>query len=70
VISTKIGRLLVPEGQGQRYAGMGDNEPFSAIYDYTRDGVRKSLESSLERLGLDRIDILLCHEIGVWTHGD
>jgi D-threo-aldose 1-dehydrogenase len=70
VISTKIGRLLVPEGEGQRYAGMRDNEPFSAIYDYTRDGVRKSLESSLERLGLDRIDILLCHDIDVWTHGD
>ncbi|MCS5567088.1 MAG: aldo/keto reductase, partial [Pseudomonadales bacterium] len=70
VLSTKVGRLLVPRDEGQRYAGMRDNEPFAIRYDYSYDAVRQSIESSLERLGLDRIDVLLCHDIDVWTHGD
>ena len=70
VLSTKVGRLLVPEAQGERYAGMRDAEPVAIRYDYSFDAVRRSLESSLTRLGLDRVDILLCHDIDVWTHGD
>jgi D-threo-aldose 1-dehydrogenase len=70
VLSTKIGRLLVPRDEGERYAGMRDEEPVAIRYDYSYGAVRTSLESSLERLGLDRIDILLCHDIDVWTHGD
>ena len=69
-LSTKIGRLLVPEAEGERYAGMRDREPVAIAYDYSADAVRRSLESSLQRLGLDRVDILLCHDIDVWTHGD
>ena len=58
-LSSKVGRLVVPDpdGRGQAIA-----------YDYSYDGARKSLERSLERLGLDRVDILLCHDIDVWTH--
>ncbi len=70
VLSTKVGRLLVPIPEGERFAGMRDAEPVAIRYDYTFDAVRRSLESSLERLGLDRVDILLCHDIDVWTHGD
>ena len=70
VLSTKVGRLLVPEAQGERYAGMRDAEPVAIRYDYGFDAVRRSLDASLERLGLSRIDILLCHDIDVWTHGD
>ena len=70
VLSTKIGRLLVPEAEGERYTGMRDAEPVAIRYDYSFDAVRRSLESSLGRLGLDRVDILLCHDIDVWTHGD
>lgn len=69
-LSTKIGRLLVAKDRGTRFAGMLDDEPVSIQYDYSSDGVLKSIESSLERLGLDRIDILLCHDIDAWTHGD
>lgn len=58
VLSTKIGRLLVPGREGQ----------LEVQYDYTSEGVRASIEASLERLGLDRIDILLCHDIDTWTH--
>ncbi len=70
VLSTKIGRLLVPEAEGERYAGMRDREPVAIRYDYSFDAARRSLESSLARLGLERVDILLCHDIDVWTHGD
>ena len=70
VLSTKVGRLLVPEADGERYVGMQDAEPVAIRYDYSFDAVRRSLESSLARLGLDRVDILLCHDIDVWTHGD
>ena len=69
-LSTKIGRLLVSRNHGTRFAGMRDEEPFAIQYDYSADAVRRSIESSLERLGLDRIDILLCHDIDAWTHGD
>ena len=70
VLSTKVGRLLVPRGQGIRDANMRDNEPFNFRYDYSYAAARQSLESSLGRLGLDRIDILLCHDIDSWTHGE
>ena len=70
VLSTKVGRLLVPPGQGERNPGMRDTEPVDFRYDYTYDATRASLEASLERLGLDRADILLCHDIDPWTHGD
>ncbi len=59
VLSSKVGRLLVPEG-----------DRFTVRYDYSYDAVRRSVGESLERLGLDRVDIVLCHDIDVWTHGD
>jgi D-threo-aldose 1-dehydrogenase len=55
---------------GIRSPKMRDNEPFAIHYDYSYDAARRSLESSLERLGLDRVDILLCHDIDGWTHGE
>ena len=68
VLSSKIGRLLVPVDQGERFPNMRDRENVAIQYDYSADAVRRSLESSLERLGLDRVDILLCHDIDTWTH--
>lgn len=70
VLSTKVGRLLVPKEEGERVARARDREPFAIRYDYSFDAAKRSMESSLERLGLDRIDILLCHDIDAWTHGD
>ena len=69
-LSSKVGRLLVPTGEGERHEQMGDEEPFSIRYDYSYDAARQSLEASLERTGLDRIDVALCHDIDIWTHGD
>ncbi|MEQ8827300.1 MAG: aldo/keto reductase, partial [Parvibaculum sp.] len=39
------------------------------VYDYTYDGVMRSLEFSLERLGVDRIDILFAHDLDIFNHG-
>ena len=70
VLSTKIGRLLVGLEEGERDQLMRDQEPVAVRYDYSYDAVHRSIEASLERLGLDRIDIALCHDIDVWTHGE
>ncbi len=48
VLSTKVGRLVTPEGD--------------IVFDFSRDGVLRSVEASLERLQLDRIDILHIHD--------
>ena len=70
VLSTKIGRLLVAVDQGERNEMMRDSENLAVQYDYSADGVMRSIEASLTRLQLDRIDILLCHDIDVWTHAE
>ena len=70
VISTKIGRHLracAPDkrdGVGKWFDVPARNE----IFDYSYDGVMRSLEASLERLGLDRVDILYAHDLDVFTH--
>ncbi|NQW01075.1 MAG: aldo/keto reductase [Rhodospirillales bacterium] len=70
VISTKVGRLLAPGAVDDPMAhGMIDPLPFHPVYDYTYDGVMKSFADSQQRLGLDRIDILLVHDIGAFQHG-
>ena len=70
VLSTKVGRLLTP-GAAPNPAAMGwpDPLPFHPVYDYSYDGIMRSYEDSLQRLGLDRIDILYVHDIGTETHG-
>jgi D-threo-aldose 1-dehydrogenase len=61
VLSTKVGRLLVP-GEFTGDTIFHDLEPFVPVFDYTRGGVRKSLEESLVRLGLDSVDMLFIHD--------
>jgi D-threo-aldose 1-dehydrogenase len=70
VLSTKIGRVLrdcapadVPR------VGFHDTPPRTFDFDYSHDGVLRSYEASLKRLRLDRIDILLVHDVDVFTHG-
>jgi len=48
VIETKVGRLVQPDG--------------SMVFDYSKDGIRRSLEESLTRLKMDRVDIVLLHD--------
>jgi D-threo-aldose 1-dehydrogenase len=63
VISTKVGRLLEPAGPGgQDTEGFAVPARYVRRFDYSADGVRRSLEASLSRLGLDRADIVLIHD--------
>lgn len=71
VLSTKAGRLLAPGLPTDSSAGEWPGSfPFHQVYDYSYDGVMRSYEDSLQRMGLDRIDILLLHDIGVMQHGE
>lgn len=66
VVSTKVGRLLVPspETAHQRDTDNLFDVPSDVrrVYDLSRDGVLRSIEASLERLGLDRIDVIYMHD--------
>ncbi|SEG94452.1 D-threo-aldose 1-dehydrogenase [Nonomuraea solani] len=64
VLSTKVGRLLVPASSGGARDGEGFDVPADLVrqWDFSRDGVRRSLEESLARLGLPAIDIALIHD--------
>jgi D-threo-aldose 1-dehydrogenase len=69
VLSTKVGRLLQPAGFARERHGFVSPMPFDIVYDYGYEGVMRSFADSLQRLGLDRIDILYMHDIGSVTHG-
>jgi D-threo-aldose 1-dehydrogenase len=71
VISTKVGRLLstTPPGSGDGIGKWIDVPSRRERFDYSHDGVFRSLEASLERLGLDRVDILYVHDLDIFTHG-
>src|SRR6478735_7220042 len=65
VLSTKVGRLLVPDpGGADRQDDQGFAVPATSRrrWDLSRDGIRRSLTESLERLGLDRVDIAYLHD--------
>jgi D-threo-aldose 1-dehydrogenase len=69
VLSTKVGRLLRPRRTAVEDTDRRDPLPFDPVYDYSYDGVMRSFEDSLQRLGLARIDILYVHDIGAMQHG-
>jgi D-threo-aldose 1-dehydrogenase len=75
VLSTKVGRLIVPTDRidlgadvdhqasdGQDDAFYVTTDPVRPVFDYSGDGVRRSIEESLSRLGLERIDIVFIHD--------
>jgi D-threo-aldose 1-dehydrogenase len=69
LVSTKVGRVLEPCGAGEEGAGIYKaTPPLKVRFDYARDGVLRSLEESLGRLGLDRVDILYVHDLELRTH--
>ena len=72
MLSTKVGRMLVPapgpvlpEERSSFFGGL----PFGIRYDYSADGARRSVEDSLQRLGLATIDVVYIHDVGEDTHG-
>ena len=76
VVSTKIGRVMDPrasrfDAPAPRPArGFVGSLPHRPRFDYTYDGVMRSFEQSLLRLGTDRIDILLVHDVDPWSQGE
>ena len=68
-VSTKVGRVLTRGAKQAEADGFLDPLPNEVHYDYSAEGIRSSLEGSLKRLQLDRIDIVYVHDIGVYTHG-
>ncbi|MCA3562151.1 MAG: aldo/keto reductase [Aestuariivirga sp.] len=70
VLSTKVGRLLEVCDPKQR-TGIGkffDTPSRREIYDYSYDGFMRSIEFSLERLGVDSIDVIFVHDVDVFNH--
>lgn len=66
VLSTKVGRLLDPNpnptGSDLLAGGFAVPDDFVRRFDFTRDGVHRSLESSLVRLGVDHVEVVYVHD--------
>lgn len=63
VLSTKVGRLLIDDPHAPRDDGMFFDTPLRRrVFDFSADGVERSIEDSLRRLGLERIDLALIHD--------
>jgi D-threo-aldose 1-dehydrogenase len=58
-VQTKVGRVLEPGTEASIFVG---TPPLKPRFDFSADGVRRSLDESLERLGIDRVDSLLLHD--------
>ncbi len=70
ILSTKVGKLLSPVRAGAvPDHGFADPLPFDVSYDYSGEGILRSLEASYHRLGLSRIDVVWVHDLEPKTHG-
>jgi D-threo-aldose 1-dehydrogenase len=68
VVSTKIGKIV---HLSATEPALATGAPAHQIeYDYSYNGVRRSLDSSLERLGLERVDVVFIHDVNRKYHGD
>lgn len=74
LVSTKVGRLLAPDAgagwEDEARDGFLSPMPFRVDYDYSGDGIMRSFEASLHRLGLDHVDYLFVHDIGRRIHAE
>jgi len=69
-LSSKVGRLLTPQAQVPREQHSYVNTlPFIQHWDFSASGVRRSVEDSLQRLGLAQLDAVYIHDIDAATHG-
>jgi len=76
IVSTKIGRTMDPfrrpaeRNKDVFSPGFAGGFPHAANFDYSYDGAMRSIEQSLLRMGLSRLDIVLIHDCDRWTHGE
>lgn len=69
-LSTKVGRLLRPSAGAPRdQNGYVDVLPFEQVWDYSARGVRRSVEDSLQRLGMAALDVVYVHDCDAGVHG-
>jgi D-threo-aldose 1-dehydrogenase len=71
VLSTKVGRLFraVHDAENFEHGFWRGGLKFQHRFDYSYDGVMRSVEDSLQRLGVPRIDLLLIHDLDIGHHG-
>ena len=76
VLSTKVGRIILdevvtgPQEFGEKGTLFQYGRKNKIVYDYTADGAKRSIEDSLKRMGVDRIDFVWIHDIAQDFHGD
>jgi D-threo-aldose 1-dehydrogenase len=76
LLSTKVGRLILDEIEtgkgdpGEKGGLFGHGRRNRVVYDYSADGTLKSIEASLKRLGIDRLDFVWVHDVAQDFHGD
>ena len=71
VLASKVGRVLKPaKRETIDFSPWADAAPFTSEFDYSYDGTMRSFEDSLQRLGLERMDICFIHDIDRFTRGD
>ena len=70
VLSTKVARYLEPQAPDQVDRGQFQGSlNFRIVPDYSYDGAMRAFEQSLQRLGMDRVDVVHIHDVDVWTWG-
>ncbi len=70
VLASKVGRVLTPAPRGSiRFAPWVNAGAFDMRFDYSYDGTMRSIEDSLQRMGLERMDIAFIHDIDRFTRG-
>ena len=76
LLSTKVGRLILDEVEtetrdfGEKSGLFEFGRLNKIVYDYSSDGTKRSIDDSLKRLGVDRIDFVWVHDIAQDFHGD
>ena len=71
VLSTKVGRYLEPaDAPGRPARRRSEGVPFNPVLDYSREGALRSLEQSLLRLGVSRVDLVYIHDVDAHSQGD
>jgi len=68
VISTKVGRILKPIPHSEAHPHFIAPLPFRAVFDYSRDGIERSYQDSLRGLGVERVALLVLHDVYRLSH--
>ena len=70
VLSTKVGRILKAPLHPERFETgfWSGGLHFDHVFDYSYDGIMRAYEDSLQRLGMNRVDLLIIHDLDFWHH--